>query len=54
MTCWARHPAQFQGVSIEADMLDSIVTHWQANPDGNVVAMLAEAGMSPEQAESLR
>jgi hypothetical protein len=43
-------PAQFQGVSIEADMLDSIVTHWQSNPDSNVVAMLAEAGMTPEQA----
>ena len=43
-------PAQFQGVSIEGDVLDSIVAHWQSNPDSNIVAMLVEAGMTAEQA----
>ncbi|KMV22066.1 hypothetical protein ACT16_13155 [Mycobacterium heckeshornense] len=46
----AVEPAQFHGVSIEADVLDSIVTQWQSHPDLNVVAMLAETGMSVEQA----
>jgi hypothetical protein len=43
-------PAQFAGASIESDVLDSIVSHWQSNPDTNVVAMLVDAGLSPEQA----
>jgi hypothetical protein len=46
-------PAHMQGFSIEADVLDSIVTHWQAHPDVNVVAMLADAGLSAEQARMI-
>jgi hypothetical protein len=42
--------AQFDGVSIETDVLDSIVMHWQYHPDLNVVTMLVEAGMTVEQA----
>jgi hypothetical protein len=46
----AADPAHMQGFSIEADVLDSIVTHWQIHPEVNVVAMLADAGLSAEQA----
>jgi hypothetical protein len=40
-----------QGFSIEADVLDSIVT---LNHPVNVVAMLADAGLSAEQARMLK
>lgn len=44
-------PAQFNGVNVEAEVLESIMARWQAQPDTtDVVTELADAGMTVPQA----